>query len=148
MRKRAITSQLRYHRRRPGRNGPALPTTRMAAVFAGGILGSALRTVTGELITASPGRWPLATLTVNLTGALVLGTYLTRRQRAVTRLWSLHLWAIGMLGSLTTFSAFSVEVFDLSRGGHVLTACGYAAVSTFGGLAVAFAGGRLARGIS
>ena len=38
-------------------------------------------------------------------------------ERAVTGRWSLQFWAIGALGSLTTFSAFGLEVAQLLDNG-------------------------------
>jgi CrcB protein len=48
-----------------------------------------------------------------------------------------------MLGSFTTFSAFSLEVTALVGDGHALTAAVYSAASTVGGLAAALLGQRV-----
>jgi CrcB protein len=87
------------------------------AVLAGGLLGSGARAGITERFPTEPGTFPTSTLVVNLAGSLLLGLYLARRQRAVTARTSVQLWAIGALGSFTTFSAFSVEMFQLIEAG-------------------------------
>lgn len=80
---------------------------------------------------------------MNLLGSFALGFYLTRRERAVTSRFSVQFWAIGVLGSLTTFSTFSYEVVLLVEAGSTGTAAWYAVVSTVGGLLAAVVGGRI-----
>jgi CrcB protein len=111
--------------------------------LAGGLLGSGLRATIGELFPAAPGTFPAATLLVNLAGSLVLGFYLARRQRAITSGWSLRFWAIGGLGSFTTFSTFSAEVFRLVEAGAPIPAVWYVLASLIGGVAAALLGERL-----
>lgn len=111
----------------------------LLAVAAGGLAGSAARAVIGE-VAAVESDWPVATPVVNLAGAFLLGAYLARRSGAVAGPWSLQLWAIGALGSFTTFSAFSLEVVLLLDAGSVGVAAGYVGLSTFGGLAAALGG--------
>ncbi len=113
------------------------------AVLAGGFLGSAVRIIVVAATPDSPGRFPTGTLAVNLFGSLILGFYLARRERAVSGRWSLQFWAIGALGSFTTFSAFSLEVVQLLDVGRATIAAGYVLASTLGGLAAAVLGHRL-----
>ena len=112
------------------------------AVLAGGILGSAARTGVGYLLPASPGRFPVATLVVNLAGSLLIGFYLARGEHTATAPLSLQFWGIGVFGSFTTFSAFSIEVVDLVGHGQGAIAVGYIATSMVGGLILALAGQR------
>ena len=130
----------------PHRTSPSPIPTRWRgplAVLGGGLLGSAARgTIAAALPTAS-GEFPVATLIVNIFGSFLLGFYLARRERAVSAQWSLRFWAIGVLGSFTTFSTFSLEVFRLIEIGHLSTAVGYVLASTLGGLAVALIGDRV-----
>jgi CrcB protein len=114
-----------------------------SAVLAGGLLGSAARIGVSYLIPAAPGRLPVATLMVNLAGSLLLGFYLVRREETVTAPLSLQFWGIGVFGSFTTFSTFSIEVLHLLGGGQSATAVGYIAASVVGGLILALAGLRL-----
>jgi CrcB protein len=128
-----------------GANRPLFPmrrllTTPLIAVAAGGLLGSSTRVLITQLVGTPQSGWPVATLAVNLVGAFVLAGYLARREGAVAAPLSLELWAIGALGSFTTFSAFSLEVVLLIDAGRAAAAVGYAAASTIGGMAVAIAG--------
>lgn len=128
---------------RQQRRWPAVLRARAAAplsVLAGGVLGAAMRSAIGELFPVSSGRFPTTTLLVNLAGSLLLGLYLARRQRAITASWSLRFWAIGGLGSFTTFSAFSGEVFMLIEVDAVVVAVWYGLVSLVGGVAAALVG--------
>jgi CrcB protein len=112
-------------------------------VLAGGLVGSLLRAAVFWLAPSPDGGFPAATLAVNLTGSLLLGFYLARRQGAVVGPWSLRFWAIGVLGSLTTFSTFSIEVVVLVDGGATATAGAYIVASILGGLILAGFGERL-----
>ena len=76
-------------------------------------------------------------------GSFALGFYLARRERAVTSRFSLQFWAIGVLGSLTTFSTFSYEVVLLVEAGSIAIAALYVVGSTVGGLLAAVMGGRV-----
>jgi len=116
------------------------------AVVAGGFVGSAARAF--AVVVAPPEQgFPVTILLVNVVGAAILGYYLARRQRAVTRRWSLQFIAIGVLGSFTTFSAFSFEVFRMIDLGDATIAMVYVAVSTIGGIAAALAGKRVGRAL-
>lgn len=126
-----------FRRRRLMRPGP-VPT-----VLAGGLVGSGIRAGFGELFPARPGTFPTAVLVINLSGSFLLGLYLVRRERSISGPNSLRFWAIGVLGSLTTFSAFSVEVVELVDAGHPVAALWYVAVSTIGGLVSALTGLRV-----
>lgn len=114
------------------------------AVLLGGYVGSGLRIAVGALSGDGVG-WPWATLVVNLTGALLLGYLLVRlQQAAATTVVSIPLWCTGVLGSYTTFSALSAEVWQLWTAGRAGLAAGYATVSVLAGLLLALVGIRLA----
>lgn len=103
----------------------------------GGAVGSMLRY--GIYLLAGQTRFPWATLTVNLTGSLLLGFVAS---------WAMVRWnttvttalAVGLLGGFTTFSALSWEGLSFVLTGRTDLAVGYFLVSVFGGLAMAFAG--------
>lgn len=116
-----------------------------AAVLAGGLLGSGARAAIAEILPVAAERFPVTTLAINLVGSLFLGFFLARRQRAVAARWSLQFLAIGGLGSFTTFSTFSAEVFRLIDSGIPAIAASYVGVSTVGGLALALLGERMGR---
>jgi fluoride exporter len=109
----------------------------------GGLLGSAFRAVLVFYLPVAPGSFPVATLSVNLVGALLLGLYLARWERAASARWSLQFWAVGVLGSLTTFSALSIEVVHLLEVDETWVALGYVAASVIGGVLLALAGQRV-----
>jgi CrcB protein len=115
----------------------------LMAVLGGGLVGSAARTGIGHVLPTTPGAVPVATLMMNLIGSLFLGVYLARRERAATVRWSLQFWAIGVLGSFTTFSAFSLDVVHLLDANRPMPALGYVTASVIGGLFLALTGQRL-----
>lgn len=113
------------------------------AVFAGGLVGSGGREAVSTVLAGDPGGIPVDLLVVNLVGSLFLGWYLSRRERAAGPRWSAPFWAIGLLGSFTTFSAFSLEVFHLLRISRPGLAIAYVLASIVGGLFCAQLGQRL-----
>ena len=115
------------------------------AVAAGGGLGTLARAVVTEAAVNQGVLTLWVVLFVNLTGALVLGWYATRVRNS-TR-WStlmVGFVAAGVLGSFTTFSAFSFEVVELFEAGNWLIGTVYAAASVGAGLVAAIIGRRLA----
>lgn len=110
------------------------------AVIGGGLVGSAARLAVAEVTASGTASFPWATLVVNLSGAALAGFYLARRQRAVSSRWSLRFWAIGALGSFTTFSGFSVEVIRLNEAGRLGMALVYVLASVVGGVLAAVIG--------
>jgi CrcB protein len=117
----------------------------LVAVVGGGFIGSLSRAAVGSALPSNPDTFPLPTLVINLSGSLLLGLYLARRQRADVTHLSLQFWAIGVLGSFTTFSAFGFETFQLIEANRADLAVGYIAASTLGRLLAAIVGGRLGR---
>jgi CrcB protein len=116
-------------------------------VLAGGLIGSAARCGVSKYLPADPRGVPVATLVVNLTGSFLLGFYLARREQTVTARWSLQFWGIGVFGSFTTFSAFSVDVLRLIDHGEATTAGIYVAASIVGGVILALVGQRIGSSI-
>ena len=117
------------------------------AVAAGGAVGAVAR----YLVMSQAGHWlghgyPYGTLIVNAVGSLVLGFLI----EAMALVWSpgeavRAMIVIGLLGSFTTFSTFSMEVVLLAQRGSVLVAAGYVAAglaTAIGGLAAGIALGR------
>ena len=116
----------------------------VAWVFAGGVVGTALRYYGEILLPHQPAGWPWATFLINLGGAFLLGGLL----EALARLGDDSGWrqrarlcaGTGGCGAFTTYSAFALEVVLLARHGHVGTAIGYGLVSVVGGVLTAWLG--------
>ena len=78
---------------------------------------------------SGPG-FPVATLTVNVLGALLLGVVLAATRSTTAGSENLRLLlGIGFLGSFTTFSTFTAELVRLSEGGAWLRSTAYAGTS-------------------
>jgi len=112
-------------------------------VFVGGGIGSMLRHTVNVVCAkcAGPG-FPYGTLTVNITGSLVMGLfagYFAFKGDA-TQSWRLFLMT-GVLGGYTTFSAFSLDAVLLVERGqsglalvYVLASVMVAILALVGGL--------------
>ena len=104
----------------------------LAAV--GGALGALARWGVATALPYSPGRWPWATLLVNLTGCLLIGVLLAVvLARFPTSPWLRPFLATGVLGGYTTWSTFAVDTVALVDGGRPAMAVGYVVVSVLGG---------------
>lgn len=109
----------------------------LAAIFAGGAVGAALRTGLVELAPTHAGRWPWVTFAVNLAGSFLLGYLVTRLQeRLPITAYQRPLLGTGLCGALTTFSTFQLELLRMLDRGDDLPALAYCAAS----LAAGFAG--------
>jgi CrcB protein len=109
----------------------------VAVIAVGGGAGSVLRYEIGRAITPPHDGFPVATLVINLVGALLLGALVV----AVTEVWTAHplvrpALGTGVLGGFTTFSTFAVEV----RGAAAAVAWSYLLVSLAGGVLAAALG--------
>ena len=87
----------------------------IAAIALGGALGSVLRYLMANAVQSFSGRqFPLGTLTVNITGSLLIGLlYVWLLERAPAAAPVRAFWMVGVLGGFTTFSSFSMETFNL-----------------------------------
>ncbi|NMO04365.1 fluoride efflux transporter CrcB [Gordonia sp. TBRC 11910] len=126
--------------------------TALAAVFAGGVVGTAARYFLELAFPPAQGGWPWATFCINLGGAALLGLISAIlvagaddspvRQRL--RLFA----ATGCCGAFTTYSTFALEQTNLWRHGAPVVAVTYAAVSVAGGVLAAWAGFSLGNVVS
>lgn len=123
--------------------------TRLLIVAAGGALGAVARYGAGVWAQRLfPGaQWPWATLTVNVSGGLLMGLlagWLAFRGGAHSE--SLRLFAaVGVLGGFTTFSAFSLEAALMIERRQLAMAGGYVAASVVLSIAALFIGLMVAR---
>ena len=96
----------------------------------GGFAGSVLRYGTSVALSAlcaeRVGRFPWATLSVNVVGSFVIGLLLQHFETGTAR----HLLGVvGFCGGFTTFSTFSLESVRLLRSGESHTALLYIGLS-------------------
>jgi len=108
----------------------------------GGALGASLRYITTVYITRWLGSgFPFGTLIVNIVGSFFMGVLITILARYVDGGSQLRLLlAVGFLGSYTTFSAFSLEIFTLLERNETLAATVYIAISLTGTLSATLLG--------
>lgn len=105
-----------------------------------GMVGAVLRVSIGNWI--GVGDFPIATLLANLLATWLLCFFATiGLARFVKSIEWQEAITVGFLGSLSTFSAFSVETVVLLETGHWLLAIFYVMLSIVGGLWI----GQLAR---
>jgi fluoride exporter len=119
------------------RNRPvARPDYReLAAVFAGGALGSLARVALSKLAVADPASWPWVTFTVNIVGAFLVGYFTTRLlERLPPSSYRRPLLGTGLCGGLTTFSTMQVESLKMIEHGHWRLALAYTVTSIVLGL--------------
>jgi len=111
-------------------------------VMAGGAIGAGFRFLIGTVALRQLGpAFPFGTWIVNLLGGLLMGLLAGILARAPIDGEPLRLFlGVGVLGGFTTFSAFSLETFNmLSRGDYVM-ASAYAVSSVAGSVLMLFLG--------
>ncbi len=113
-------------------------------VMAGGAIGAAARYLAASSL-GLRGGWPLGTFVVNLVGGFLMGLLaalvLKGSASETTRLFI----GVGILGGFTTFSAFSLEGFQMIERGQWGMAALYAAASVIGSIAALAIGFGLVR---
>lgn len=119
------------------------------SVAAGGAVGAVGRYLT----MSAAGHWighgfPWGTLVVNILGSALLGVLV----EVSALVWSPSeatraFLAVGLLGSFTTFSAFSLDAYTLIVRGSMLAATGYVLASVFLGIGAFFGAMLLMRQI-
>jgi len=118
----------------------------LVAIAIGGALGALARYGVSRWIHVAKDTFPWATFWTNLSGAFVLGFFLTLLiERLPPTGYLRPFFAIGFLGSFTTFSTLAVETVLLIKDGHVVLGVGYTLASVAAGLALAYFGIVLAR---
>ena len=112
----------------------------------GGALGAVLRLA----IMRNPynGNFPLNTLAINIVGTFILALFLTTAYETMEIDVYLRLGvSTGFLGAFTTFSTLCKETASLMVSGEYILAISYIIVSAMLGLAAAYFGVALARGM-
>ncbi len=113
----------------------------------GGFLGSMARYFVYVLVSVNaPGKFPLATLVVNLFGCFCMGllSSMIEKQYSISHEHLLFL-SVGVLGGFTTFSAFGMETVSLIRSNQITLAAVNIVANLGLGLLAVFLGSQLAR---
>lgn len=83
-------------------------------VAAGGAVGATLRFLTTGYIKFFSPSFPLGTLIVNIIGSFFIGFLISYMEnRNISSNLIRYFLIIGVLGSFTTFSAFSIEIIEM-----------------------------------
>ena len=118
----------------------------LAAVFAGGALGTLARAGLETVVATEPGHWPWATFAVNIAGAFLLGYFTTRLlERLPLSSYRRPLLGTGLCGGLTTFSTMQVETLRMIEYRHYGLAAGYLLASVSAGLLAVYVATVLVR---
>ena len=108
----------------------------LAAIFAGGFVGTVARAALADALPHDPGAWPWATFAANVAGAFLLGYFTTRLQeRLPLSSYPRPLLGTGFCGALTTFSTMQLELIAMLDEDRVGLALAYAAASIAAGFA-------------
>jgi fluoride exporter len=123
----------------PGRARLVLPRAdgrTVAAIFAGGALGTLARAALAEAFPHAATAWPWPTFAVNVVAAFLLGYFVTRLQeRLPLSSYRRPLLGTGVCGGLSTFSTMEVEILKMLSAHAYGLAAGYAAASIAAGYA-------------
>jgi CrcB protein len=118
----------------------------VVAIAIGGALGALARYGVAEVISVAPHGFPWATFWTNISGAFVLALFLTFVvERLPPSRYLRPFFAVGFLGSYTTFSTLAVETVVLVKDGHVALGIGYTVASIAAGFVAAYFGIACAR---
>ncbi len=123
---------------------------RVLLVALGGALGSVMRYLTTLLATRWLGTdFPWGTLAVNVVGSFLIGVIHELGSDALNVSPEARLFlATGVMGGLTTYSAFSYETARLMEGQAWASAWAYVVVTTAACVALCFLGFAAARYLS
>lgn len=117
----------------------------MIAIGIGGFVGAILRYAFGLLILSQLIlEFPLTTLLINWLGSFVLGWFTFSFIYKSISTFIREGISVGLIGSFTTYSTFSLEVIQLIEADRWLFAMGYIFFSLWGGLFCVWLGERLA----
>jgi fluoride exporter len=133
----------------PQRSKRVLPRAdrrEVAAIFAGGAIGTLLRAALANAFPQSATSWPWPTFTVNIVAAFLLGYFVTRLQeRLPLSSYRRPLLGTGLCGGLSTFSTMQVEILKMLSAHAWGLAAAYTAASVVLGYAAIHVATAVAR---
>jgi CrcB protein len=125
---------------------PKIDRREIAAIFAGGALGTLARAVVSEELPHAPTQWPWSTFIVNIVAAFILGYAVTRLQeRLPLSSYRRPLIGTGICGGLSTFSTMQVDILKMLDAHAWGLAAGYTVASVVAGYAMIQLATALAR---
>jgi len=143
-RRRASRSPFEHERPAPW---PRLHADVLGAVFLGGCVGGYARYAIVAAWDIQPDALPLATLTVNVSGAFLLAVVIVVATDIRPSRYVRPLLGTGFCGALTTFSAVVLSLAQLLAQQRFALAGGYLVATIVGGLAAALLGLVLGRAV-
>jgi len=110
-------------------------------IFLGGGVGALLRFgISGYVNKSARSNFPWGTLTVNLLGCFIIGALFIVFDKLIESKELKNLITVGLIGSLTTFSTFSLEALNLILKNHFFLAISYLLISIVFGLLFCYLG--------
>ena len=110
-------------------------------VAAGGALGASLRFISSSFFNLFYPNLPIGTFFVNVLGSFIVGLLInTLEMKNYSEIFIKYFLIICVLGSYTTFSAFSYEVIELYNNKKFLLSIIYILASVFSCIVAAYAG--------
>ena len=110
-------------------------------VAGGGALGASLRFFVQSISKLYFPNFPVGTLIVNIIGSFLIGLLANYfNSKEISELFYKYFIIIGLLGSFTTFSAFSIETIELFKEGRILLSLIYIFLSFVLTISAAFLG--------
>ena len=103
-------------------------------VALGGGLGSVCRYLCGFIPAPELGGFPIVTMLINFVGALIIGVFAELVDNSMVTYFNISekmglFFKVGFCGGFTTFSTFSLEMFNLLDNGKVGMAVSYGVIS-------------------
>lgn len=102
---------------------------KLAAIYAGGVVGALLRVGLAEAFPHGADAWPWPTFAVNIFGAFLIGYFFASFRDHPPDQLHHPFFATGICGTLTTFSTLQLELYAMVEGGHLALAGLYCAAT-------------------